>query len=42
VLESDRRQGVLNGRALLFLQPKRYPKEPAQPGIYAMEGAEPK
>ena len=39
---SDRRQGVPNGRTPLFLQPKRYRKEPAHPGIYAMEGAEPK
>ena len=39
---SNRRQGVPNRRTPLFLQPERHRKEPAHPGIYAMESAEPK
>ena len=36
----DVRQGVPNRWAPLFLQPERYRKEPAHPGICAMEGVE--
>ena len=39
---SDRRKGVPDGGTPLFLQPKRYRKEPAHPRIYAMKGAEAK
>jgi hypothetical protein len=39
---SDWRQGIPNRRTPLFLQSECYRKQPAHPGIYAMEGAEPK